>query len=39
MEGPDAEQLANQLAKSGSIGLAEMLLPDTIRPTLPKEEA
>ncbi|EEA92724.1 Rod binding protein [Pseudovibrio denitrificans] len=34
-----AEQLANQLAKSGSIGLAEMLLPDTIRPTLPKEEA
>ncbi|SDQ93152.1 rod-binding protein [Pseudovibrio sp. Tun.PSC04-5.I4] len=34
-----AEQLANQLAKSGSIGLAEMLMPDTIRPTLPKEEA
>ncbi|QUS57453.1 rod-binding protein [Pseudovibrio brasiliensis] len=34
-----AEQLANQLAKSGSVGLAEILLPDTIRPTLPKEEA
>ncbi|KZK81901.1 Rod binding protein [Pseudovibrio sp. W64] len=31
-----AEQLANQLAKTGSLGLAEMLLPDTIRPTLPK---
>lgn len=34
-----AEQLANQLAKTGSLGLAEMLLPDTIRPTLPKQEA
>ncbi len=34
-----AEQLANQLAKTGSVGLAEMLLPDTIRPTLPKQEA
>ncbi len=34
-----AEQLANQLAKTGSVGLAEMLMPDSIRPTLPKEEA
>ncbi|KZL17768.1 Rod binding protein [Pseudovibrio axinellae] len=34
-----AEQLANQLAKTGKIGLAEMLMPDTIRPTFPKEEA
>ncbi len=38
-QGLMAEQLANQLAKSGAVGLAEMLLPDTIRPTLPKQEA
>jgi len=34
-----AEQLANQMARTGAVGLADILLPDAIRPNLNNKEA
>ena len=38
-QGLMAEQMANQLAKSGAVGLADMLMDDSIRPVTPEKEA
>lgn len=38
-QGLMAEQMANQLAKSGAVGLSDMLMDDSIRPVTPKKEA